>query len=337
MGSGIRLSARDHDRWEKMEAYSRVLQQRGYEYICGVDEAGRGPLAGPVVAAACILKPETRLIGLNDSKKMTKNRREHLYEEIIDKALSYSISVVSPQKIDLINIYNASRQAMQEAVMSLHVEPDYILTDAMNLLQMNAVVEPVIRGDALHNCIAAASVLAKVSRDELMTDYSTLYPEFDFASHKGYPTAKHYEELAAYGPTPIHRKSYLKDKTTPGEKNDSNTGGEAEKTVAINLSKQGYLLRAHNYNCQEIGELDLVMSRGQYLYIVEVKARKKGSEKFGGAAEAITPDKIRKIKNATQAYLKNYGLHNQKVIFLAALVELDQQGKAEHIKYLPFE
>lgn len=190
--------------------YEKHLIQEGYKLIVGCDEAGRGPLCGPVVCAACILPLNYQNEEINDSKKLTEKKRSKLFEIIKRDAVSYSIVVISPQEIDKINIYAASRKGMQEAIKQLNVTPDYILTDAMPLLEFeDTKKEALIKGDAKSMNIAAASILAKVTRDLIMDELDKKYPQYEFKKHKGYPTKRHLELLDQYGPIKeIYRYSY---------------------------------------------------------------------------------------------------------------------------------
>lgn len=189
-----------------LKKYEKELYKEGYKYIAGTDEAGRGPLAGPVVAAAVILPEDFELEGLNDSKKLTAKKRDLYYDVIIKESLAYSVSIISPKKIDEINIYEASRLAMNTAIDDLSVKPEYILSDAMPLNRDNSL--PIIHGDALSITIAAASVIAKVTRDRIMEELDVKYPEYGFAKHKGYGTKMHLEKMREHGILDIHRKSY---------------------------------------------------------------------------------------------------------------------------------
>ena len=185
-------------------------RKKGYKYIAGVDEAGRGPLAGPVYAAAVIL-PEGMLIeGINDSKKLSEKKREELFDVICEKASAYCIAEVSHTRIDEINILNATFEAMNKAVNGLNIRPDYVLIDGNRIKGMEIPHETVVKGDAKSISIAAASILAKVSRDRFMYEMDKKYPEYDFAKHKGYGTKLHYEKLREYGPCEIHRMTFLK-------------------------------------------------------------------------------------------------------------------------------
>lgn len=186
--------------------YERTLYEQGYELIAGCDEAGRGPLCGPVVAAAVILPKNYHLEGLNDSKQLSEKKRDKFFEIIKKDAISYGISVIDAKTIDEVNIYEASRMAMLDAINKLNVEPDFIITDAMPLNKDNSM--PIIHGDALSITIAAASVLAKVTRDEIMYELDKKYPEYEFKNHKGYPTKKHLEIIKKYGILDIYRKTY---------------------------------------------------------------------------------------------------------------------------------
>lgn len=183
------------------------LYSKGYKLIAGTDEAGRGPLAGPVVAGAVILPPNYYLEGLNDSKKLSEKKREAFYDIIMRDALSVGVGIVSPQEIDEINILEASRKAMNIALDNLKVKPDYILTDAMKL-DCDVPVMPIIHGDALSETIAAASVIAKVTRDRIMVELDKKYPMYGFAEHKGYPTKKHIEKIQKYGIIEEYRKTF---------------------------------------------------------------------------------------------------------------------------------
>ena len=190
--------------------YEKHLVDQGYKLIVGCDEAGRGPLCGPVVCAACILPLNYQNEEINDSKKLTEKKRSKLFEIIKRDAVSYSIVVISPQEIDKINIYAESRKGMQEAIKQLNVTPDYILTDAMPLLEFEDIQkEALIKGDAKSMNIAAASILAKVTRDLIMDELDEKYPQYEFKKHKGYPTKRHLELLDQYGPIKeIYRYSY---------------------------------------------------------------------------------------------------------------------------------
>lgn len=193
---------------EELMQYENMLLEKGYKYICGVDEVGRGPLAGPVTCCAVIMNLEDLIVGVNDSKKVSKKKREKLFDEIKSKAISYSICSYTPKQIDEMNILNATKACMRDAIMSLDVTPDIVLVDALKL-DIPYKTMGIIKGDALSYSIASASILAKVTRDSYMTEMANIYPEYDFASNMGYGTKKHIDALKEYGPTPIHRKTFI--------------------------------------------------------------------------------------------------------------------------------
>ena len=194
----------------------RLKQMRQYEekyshcdYICGIDEVGRGPLAGPVVAAAVILPKDAEILYLNDSKKLSEKRREELFLEIKEKALAWSVGIATPQRIDEINILQATYEAMREAIKGLGVEPGLLLNDAVTIPGVEIPQIPIVKGDAKSVSIAAASILAKVTRDHMMAEYDEIYPGYGFGKHKGYGTKAHIEALKELGPCPIHRRSFI--------------------------------------------------------------------------------------------------------------------------------
>lgn len=208
--NGEKLEA-ERVRLEQLRAFERDYTAKGYTAICGIDEAGRGPLAGPVVAAAVILPLDAEILFLNDSKKLSEARREALYDEICAKAVSYGIGTVSPARIDEINILQATYEAMREAIAKLNPAPDLCLNDAVKIPGVTLPQVPIVKGDAKSLSIAAASVLAKVTRDRFITSCDALYPEYGFAKNKGYGTAAHIAALKAHGATPLHRRSFIRN------------------------------------------------------------------------------------------------------------------------------
>ena len=190
--------------------YEKEARNKGFNYVCGVDEAGRGPLAGPVCAAAVILKDNQIIEGVNDSKKLTEKKREALFEVIKNEVLAYSIAFASVEEIEEMNILNATMLAMKRAVDGLSVKADYSLIDGNRFPPLDIQGEYVVKGDAKSMSIAAASILAKVSRDRLCYEYAEKYPEYGFDKHKGYGTKAHTEAILKYGPCEIHRLSFLK-------------------------------------------------------------------------------------------------------------------------------
>lgn len=196
-------------RLDALKEYER--QYEGCALICGIDEAGRGPLAGPVVAGAAILPKDQVILYLNDSKKLSEKRREELFFEVKEKAVSWSVGIVSPERIDEINILQATYEAMRQAIKGLHAVPDILLNDAVTIPGIEIPQVPIIKGDAKSVSIAAASILAKVTRDHMMVEYDKVFPEYGFAKHKGYGTAAHTAAIREFGPTPIHRMTFLKN------------------------------------------------------------------------------------------------------------------------------
>ena len=205
---------KQQERLEKVIARTKAMstfeeEYKDYPYICGIDEVGRGPLAGPVVAGAVILPKDDMILYLNDSKKLSEKKREMLYDEIMDRAVATGIGMASPARIDEINILQATYEAMRMAIDNLKVRPDILLNDAVTIPQVDILQVPIIKGDAKSISIAAASIIAKVTRDRLMVEYDKVLPGYDFASNKGYGTKAHIAGLKELGPTPIHRRSFI--------------------------------------------------------------------------------------------------------------------------------
>ena len=196
-------------RIDALKEYERKYESEGY--VCGIDEVGRGPLAGPVVACACILPKDCNILYINDSKKLSKKKREELYDIIMKEAVAVGIGYNSPERIDEINILQATFEAMREAISKLSVKPDILLNDAVTIPGVAVRQVPIIKGDAKSISIGAASIVAKVTRDRLMEEYDKVFPEYGFASNKGYGSAEHIAALKKYGPTPIHRASFIKN------------------------------------------------------------------------------------------------------------------------------
>ena len=198
---------------ERAREYGLMHYERQYEgegLIAGVDEAGRGPLAGPVVAAAVILYPGAEILGINDSKQLREKKREALYPELVEKSMAVGVGIVGPGRIDEINILQATYEAMRKAVGTLCFRPDLLLVDAVTIPGLDGIRQvPIIKGDAKSLSIGAASIVAKVTRDRIMREMDGIYPEYGFAGHKGYGTAAHVEALKTYGPCPIHRRSFI--------------------------------------------------------------------------------------------------------------------------------
>lgn len=190
--------------------YEKICKNNGYNLVCGVDEAGRGPLAGPVYAAAVILKENEAIEGINDSKKLSAKKREKLFEIITQKAISYNISFVDEKLIDEINILQSTHLAMKQAIEGLEIKPDIVLIDGNSAPNIDIKTKTIVKGDAKSASIAAASILAKVARDKYMLEISKIYPQYSFEKHKGYGTKLHRENILKYGPCEIHRETFLK-------------------------------------------------------------------------------------------------------------------------------
>lgn len=201
--------------WEERLIEERRCWEAGFERVAGLDEAGRGPLAGPVVAAVFVVTPKFNMPGLNDSKQLTEHRRSHYFQLLTSGAWEYGIGIVDALEIDQINIYQASRHAMRRALEKLTLPPDFLLVDALMVPETDIPQQALIHGDARSVAIAAASVIAKQTRDQLMIEYDRIYPGYGFAQHKGYPTRQHYQALARLGPSPIHRRSFRLEPKIP--------------------------------------------------------------------------------------------------------------------------
>ncbi len=267
--------------------------------LCGIDEAGRGPLAGPVFAAAVILPKGLQLDGLNDSKKLSEKKREQLFEEITAHAVSYCVASASVEEIDELNILQATFLAMRRAVEGLSVKPDICLVDGNQNPQVGIHSRLVIKGDATSACIAAASILAKVSRDRYMLELSKQYPQYQLEKHKGYGTKLHCDLIYEYGVSEIHRKSFMNK--ILARKGMPTRGEIGENAVASYLEKSGYDIVAQNYHSR-YGEVDIIAEQDGTIAFVEVKARSPKSK--GAPAEAVTVSKQKKLIQTAMLYLQ---------------------------------
>ena len=206
------MKEREIERLNKLKEFEKKLYEDGVKYIAGIDEAGRGPLAGPVVIGCVIMKPESFIEYVNDSKKVSETKREMLYEKITEEAVAWSTGIVDEKEIDELNILNATKKALTEAIDKLEVKPDVILVDALDKIDTKRIKYiSVIKGDAKIYSISAASIIAKVTRDRIMKEYDEVYPQYGFAGHKGYGTAKHIQAIKEHGICPLHRKSFTKN------------------------------------------------------------------------------------------------------------------------------
>ena len=202
------MKEKEEERLKLLKEQECLLRTKGFKTICGIDEAGRGPLCGPVVAAAVILPKDKCIEGVNDSKKLSEKKREKLYDDIIENAVAYGIGMSDVSVIEEVNILNATKLAMKKAIENLKIKPDYVLIDGNQMIDIDIKGETVVSGDARSESIAAASILAKVTRDRMLVEYDKKYPEYGFAKHKGYGTKAHIEAIGKYGLTDIHRPSF---------------------------------------------------------------------------------------------------------------------------------
>ena len=200
---------KERARIETMKVYEKEYESHGW--VCGIDEVGRGPLCGPVVASAVILPKDCQILYLNDSKKLSEKKREELYDVIMEQAIAVGLGMATPERIDEINILQATYEAMRQAISSLKVKPAVLLNDAVTIPQVDIPQIPIIKGDAKSVSIAAASIIAKVTRDRMMVEYDRMYPGYDLASNKGYGTKVHMEALRSMGPCEIHRRTFIKN------------------------------------------------------------------------------------------------------------------------------
>ncbi len=206
------MKEKEEARLVALKEQEKILRQRGFKTICGIDEAGRGPLAGPVVVASVIMPEDSMIEGVNDSKKISEKKREKLYDQILEEAISYGVGIIGQDEIDEINILNATKKGLTLSLKELTVRPDLIMVDALTHIDtMGIPYESIIKGDAKCYSIAAASIIAKVTRDRIMREWDKVYPEYGFEQHKGYGTAKHIAAIKAYGLCPIHRRSFTKN------------------------------------------------------------------------------------------------------------------------------
>ena len=206
------MKEKEIERLTKLKEIEKELYEKGFDSICGIDEAGRGPLAGPVVVAGVIMPRDSMIEGVNDSKKVSEKKREKLYDIILEEAISYSVAIIGQDIIDKISILNATKQGVTEVVDGLDIKPDLILVDALEHINTRGIpYEPIIKGDAKCYNIAAASIIAKVTRDRIMREWDEIYPQYGFINHKGYGTAKHMAAIREYGLCPIHRRSFTKN------------------------------------------------------------------------------------------------------------------------------
>lgn len=312
-------------RLEEILTYERGCWEAGYELVAGIDEVGRGPLAGPVVAAAVILPKECKIEGVNDSKKLSAKKREELYDVILEKALSYGIGIVSNERIDEINILQATYEAMREALSQLSPKADYILADAVTIPRVSTPQRGIIKGDAKSMSIGAASIVAKVYRDRLMEAFDEVYPGYGFGANKGYGSAEHIEGIKKLGITPIHRKTFVKNFLPQDGDTTTDKGNRGEALAAKQMEKMGYEILERNFHALK-GEIDIIAKKDNYIVFTEVKYRK--NEAMGSPAEAVNQWKQQHIIRAAKAYMAQNCLEEMGYDFRFDVAEvLTNEGK----------
>ncbi len=289
--------------------YEKELWQQGITNVAGVDEAGRGPLAGPVVAAAVVFAPETEPItAINDSKRLTSKQREKLYPAIIDSAVAVGIGLVEAEEIDRINILQATYKAMRQAIGRLRLKVGHILIDGRPLPDKIYPQTAIVGGDRICYSIAAASIIAKVYRDQLMQVYDSVFPGYGFAQHKGYGTAAHLKAIIQLKPCPIHRRSFtgvkehLLDLTSV--KNSRFWGKYGEDLAALHLHRQGYQILERNFHLGAYGELDIIARQDDCLCFVEVKTQRH--KKFGDPVSWVDEQKVKQLHLLAEGYLSQH-------------------------------
>ncbi len=309
------------------------------EVIAGVDEAGRGPLAGPVVASAVILPEEHNIVGLRDSKKLTPKRREFLFDEIMQKAVSVGVGIVDVKEIDRINILNATYKAMQMGLGKLSKKPTKALIDGYALPTQIIPNEGIIKGDDKIDCIRAASIIAKVTRDRMMIEMDHVFPEYGFAQHKGYGTSIHMEALSTWKATPIHRKSFapVREQLKPIRwyQKERKVGWLGEKLAALYLMGQGYKILEMNVNVPPYGEIDILAEHNDELIFIEIKTGVSNSSI--SPALNLTKQKMQKLESAIQMYLQNNEI-NRAIRIEAMTVQINGKNHSyNHIKHVDFD
>lgn len=287
----------------KKEIYS------SYNVLCGVDEVGRGPLAGPVLACACIMPKDVIVEGVTDSKKISKKKLKLLSQSIKNMAIDYAFGMENNKTIDLINIKQATLSAMKKAVSNLKIKPDILLIDAeqidIPIKQLN-----IAKGDLLEYQISCASILAKVKRDEIMNKFDSIYPNYGFSTNAGYGTKKHYKGIDEFGITPIHRKSFLKKYFI--SRNNMQTGRLGEELACDVLKKKGYEIVERNFR-SNYGEIDIIAKKQDEIYFIEVKTRKNAVRAY--ACEAVDFRKQDRIIKTSEYFLQVNNLMEKTVHF----------------------
>ena len=314
-----------------------ALHSRGYNLIAGIDEAGRGPLAGPVVAGAVVLPDGFTapwLTGIRDSKQLTPRQRDMLFSCIQESGIAWASGVVSPQEVDSLGIVPATRKAMLLAVKHLPTHPDFLLIDALPMPQSGTPFKAIIKGDQHCLSIAAGSIVAKVTRDRIMIEEGEKYPGYDFAVHKGYPTRAHLEQLRHLGPCPIHRRSFapvkaLLDGDIVRSANSRKLGELGEIAARGYIERTGFTVLDTNFRCP-YGEIDIIALEGDSLVFLEVRTR--SSNVLGSPEESITTSKERRLIATAETYLQSRAdLPRDSRIDLVA-VDVDRRGRITRIE-----
>lgn len=312
-------------RLDEILTYERGLWAAGYELVAGIDEVGRGPLAGPVVAAAVILPQECKIEGVNDSKKLSAKKREELYDVILEKAVAYGIGVVSNERIDEINILQATYEAMREALSQLKPRADYILADAVTIPRISTPQRGIVKGDAKSMSIGAASIIAKVYRDRMMQAYEEAYPGYGFAANKGYGSAEHIEGIRKLGLTPIHRRTFVTHFLPQEGDTTTEKGNRGEALAARQMEKMGYEILERNFHALK-AEIDIIARKENVILFTEVKYRQK--EEMGSPMEAVDYRKRQNIIRAAKVYMAERCLIEEGYDFRFDVAEvLTQDGK----------
>jgi len=317
--------------------FEEKLRRCGFTSIAGVDEAGRGPLAGPVFAASVILPSDMDILGIDDSKKLTEKVREKVYEKIIKESLAYSISSSSVQEIDRLNILNATILAMDRSIKSLNIVPDFVLIDGNINVELPCKSQCIIKGDSQSVSIAAASILAKVTRDRYMSDLHNSSEKFClycWDKNKGYPTQEHYEKIRKFGPCEHHRKSFnlYRDLNL-----NVKIGKYGEDKAVEYLQSLGNKVIERNYRCK-YGEIDIIFYDNSSKDLVFTEVKTRSNNKFGIPSEAVNSSKLAKIKNTVMFYLKeteNYDIpHRIDVIEILINLKANSKIRLRHHRYV---
>jgi ribonuclease HII len=314
-----------------------ALYAQGYHLIAGIDEVGRGPLAGPLVAAAVVLPLNFNLpwlSGVRDSKQITPRQREAVFSNIQESGLDWATGTVHPQEVDSIGITAATKKAMLQAVLLLPQRPRFLLIDAITLPESGILHKAIIRGDQICLSIAAASIVAKVTRDRMMVEEDLRYPGYGFAAHKGYHTRAHLKHLQRLGPSPIHRRSFapvkaIADGKVPETAYNKRLGDAGEVAARGYLERKGYNILDTNFRCPD-GEVDIVARKGDCLVFLEVRTR--SGKGFGRPEKSITPEKGRMLIATAETYIQSRTDLPPDLRIDLVGVDVDRRGRITRIE-----